>query len=81
MDYEINDRLQVRSGVQGGKPIIKGTRLDVETVVSHLLAGDTEEDILEAFPFISSEDVKACREFALKMSGLKYSVIEFKNVR
>ncbi len=81
MDYEINDRLEVRSGVQGGKPIIKGTRLDAETVVSHLLAGDTDADILQAFPFISEKDIQACKEFALKMSSLKYSVVEFKNAK
>ncbi len=35
MDYEIAERLEVRSEVQGGKPIIKGTRLDVETIISY----------------------------------------------
>jgi uncharacterized protein (DUF433 family) len=79
MDYEINDRPVVRSGVQEGRPIIKGKRLDVETVVSHLLAGDTEADILEAFPFITVEDINACRKFALKMSSIEYSIVEFKN--
>jgi len=81
MDYQINERIEVREGVMGGKPVIKGTRLDVETVVSFLLAGDTEKDILEAYPFITVEDIKACREFASKMSGLQYSVVELKNVQ
>lgn len=81
MNYEINDRLEVRSDVQSGRPVIKGTRLDVETVVSHLLAGDTEADILEAFPFITAEDINACKDFALKMSSLEYSIVDFKNVR
>ena len=79
MDYQINDRLEVRSDVQGGKPVIRGTRLDVETIVSHLLAGDTETEILDAFPFITAEDINACKEFALKMSSLKYSIVDFKN--
>jgi len=79
MDYRINDRLEVRSDVQGGKPVIRGTRLDVETIVSHLLAGDTETEILDAFPFITAEDINACKEFALKMSSLKYSIVDFKN--
>lgn len=79
MEYQINEHIEVHSGIMGGKPIIKGTRLDVETVISHLLAGDTEQDILEAFPFITPEDIRACRDFGSKMAGLKYSVIEFKN--
>jgi len=81
MDYRINDRLEVRSDVQGGKPVIRGTRLDVETIVSHLLAGDTETEILDAFPFITAEDINACKEFALKMSSLKYSIVDFKNAK
>ncbi|MDQ3847219.1 MAG: DUF433 domain-containing protein [Bacteroidota bacterium] len=80
MDYQINDHIEVRSGVMGGKPVIKGKRSEVETVVSHLLAGDTVNDILEAFPFITVEDIESCREFAIKMSGLHYSVIDLKNV-
>ena len=81
MDYQINDWIEVRSGVMGGKPVIKGTRLDVETVISHLLAGDTENDVLAAFPFLSIESIKACRDFGMKMSGLKYSVVELKNIK
>jgi len=81
MDYQINDRLEVRSDVQGGKPVIRGTRLDVETIVSHLLAGDTETEILDAFPFITAEDINACKDFALKMSSLEYSIIDFKNAK
>lgn len=76
MGYEINERIEVHSGVQEGRPIIKETRLDVETVVSHLLAGDTEADILEAFPFITVEDINACEEFARKMTSLEYSIVE-----
>ncbi len=79
MDYRINDHIEVRSDVQGGKPVIKGTRLDVETVVSHLLAGDSEKDILEAFPFITSADIEACRAFASRMAGLHYSVVALKD--
>ncbi len=81
MDYQINDRIEVRSEIMGGKPVIIGTRLDVETVVSHILAGDTEKDIREAFPFITAEDIEACREFASKMAGLKYSITELKSIQ
>lgn len=79
MDYQINEWIEVRSDTMGGKPVIKGTRLDVETVISHLLAGDTEEDIIASFPSLTAESIKACKDFGMKMSGLKYSVVEFKN--
>ena len=81
MNFQINDRIEVKEGVLGGKPVIAGTRLDVETVVSHLLAGDSDADILEAFPFIKLEDVQACRDFVSKMAGLKYSIVELKRAQ
>lgn len=81
MDYEINEWIEVRSDVMGGKPVLKGTRLDVETVISHLLAGDTEEDILAAFPSLTVEGINACRDFGMKMSGMKYSVVDLKNAK
>ena len=81
MDYQINEWIEVRSDVMGGKPVLKGTRLDVETVISHLLAGDTEEDILAAFPSLTVERINACRDFGMKMSGMKYSVVDLKNAK
>lgn len=81
MDYQINEWIEVRSEVMGGKPVIKGTRLDVETVIGHLLAGDTESDVLKAFPSLTLESIKACRDFGIKMSGLKYSVVDLKNAK
>ncbi len=81
MDYQINEWIEVRSNVMGGKPVLKGTRLDVETVISHLLAGDTEEDILAAFPSLTVESINACRDFGMKMSGMKYSVVDLKNAK
>ncbi len=61
--------------------MLKGTRLDVETVISHLLAGDSEEDIIAAFPSLTIEFINACRNFGMKMSGMKYSVVDLKNAK
>lgn len=60
-------------GVMGGKPCIKGTRLPVEHVLSYLGAGDTIEDVLNSYPFVTREDVLAALTFAadyLKSDGL-----------
>lgn len=81
MDYVINEWIEVRTDVMGGMPVLKGTRLDVETVIGYLLAGDAEEDIIAAFPSFNTENIKACKNFGIKMSGLKYSVVELKNVK
>ncbi len=50
--------------VCSGRPTLDGTRLTVQTVLSHLLAGDIENDILEAFPTLKVEDIETIKEFA-----------------
>ena len=42
-----------------GKPIIKGTRVSVELVLDLLESGWTEDQILEAYPFLSPASLKA----------------------
>jgi len=42
-----------------GKPTIKGTRISVELLLELFSAGWTEEQILESYPTISSESIRA----------------------
>ncbi len=43
-----------------GKPVVKGTRFAVEFIVDLLAAGRTEAEILEDYPGLTREDVRAC---------------------
>ncbi|MBA3632137.1 MAG: DUF433 domain-containing protein [Acidobacteria bacterium] len=45
--------------ILAGKPVIKGTRISVELILELLSNGWTEEMILESYPKLSAEDVKA----------------------
>ena len=47
-----------------GKPVIKGTRISVESLLEKLSEGETEQDILMAHPHITKEDIKAAIAFA-----------------
>jgi uncharacterized protein (DUF433 family) len=47
-----------------GKPVIKGTRLAVEFIVGLLAEGWSEQDILDNYPGLTSEDIKACLGYA-----------------
>ena len=47
-----------------GKPVIKGTRISVESLLEKLAAGETEDQILEAHPRLSKEHIKAALAFA-----------------
>lgn len=50
-----------------GKPIIAGTRITVEAILEKLAAGETVEQILEAYPRLTREGVKAALAFAAEV--------------
>jgi len=49
-----------------GKPVIKGTRITVESLLERLAAGETEAQILEANPRLSTADIRAALRFAVQ---------------
>lgn len=50
--------------VMGGKPCIKGTRVTVGTIVGQLGSGTSRERLLELYPYITSEAIDACLQYA-----------------
>lgn len=58
------ERIVVESNVLAGKPVIKGTRLSVEFVVDLLAEGWSESDILQNYPGLTREDIRACLAYA-----------------
>jgi len=42
-----------------GKPVIKGTRLPVELIVEKLAAGETVPELLDDYPFLKEDDIRA----------------------
>lgn len=49
---------------RSGQPCIRNLRITVYDVLSYLAAGDSEEEILENFPMLTQEDIKACLAYA-----------------
>ncbi len=66
---ELLDRITVDTKIFGGKPIIRGRRLAVEHVVEMLAAGDTPETILEGYPWLERDDIRACLAYAHRLVG------------
>ncbi len=54
------ERISVDPNICFGKPCIKGTRIWVALILDFLAAGNTFEEILEAYPYLSQEDILAC---------------------
>ena len=62
MDYQ---QYIVRDpNVCGGEPVIKGTRVTVRTILASLAEGAKAEEILEDFPTLKEEDIRAVIAFA-----------------
>lgn len=52
--------------VMMGKPVIAGTRITVELILEKLAAGETVEQIIEAHPRLTKEEVRAALAFAVE---------------
>lgn len=57
-------RITADPAVMMGKPCIKGTRITVELILRKLGAGRSFPDILEAYPQLSEDDLRAALAFA-----------------
>jgi uncharacterized protein (DUF433 family) len=64
---EALDRISIDPGVMLGQPVVKGTRLPVYAIVEAIAAGDTREHLLEAFPFLTAEDIEQALHFAARV--------------
>jgi uncharacterized protein (DUF433 family) len=57
-------RIEINPDVMGGKPVIRGTRVPVETILRKLGAGDLPEQILADHPRLTLDDIRAAQSFA-----------------
>ena len=71
----MNPRIVSDPTICGGEPSIKGTRVPVHVILSHLAAGEDYETILKQFPRINKEDIHACLEYASFLATEKTVVV------
>jgi len=62
MDWR--SRITIEPGKRFGKPCIRGLRITVSDVLEYLASGMTEQQILQDFPDLTREDIRACLAFA-----------------
>jgi uncharacterized protein (DUF433 family) len=58
------DRITVEPDKMGGVPCIRGLRVPVATVVGMVAEGMTNEEILEAYPYLERDDIRQALEYA-----------------
>ncbi len=68
------DRIERNPKVMMGKPVIKGTRIPVELILRKLSEGATLEELLDAYPHLSREDIQAALAYAAETLALEETV-------
>ena len=71
----MSERITISPDICNGKPVIRGTRITVQTVLEFLAAGDSADEVLEEYPALKRKDVKACLDYASKLMANHYSVV------
>ncbi len=56
--------ITIEPGKCGGRPCIRGMRITVYDILGYLAAGMTKDEILDDFPFLSSDDIQASLQYA-----------------
>ncbi len=71
MTNPLLDRVTLNPGILFGKPSIRNMRYPVEMILDLLGAGMTEEELLEDYPDLEKEDIRACLVFAARLMSVK----------
>ena len=65
---ELLKRISVDPNVCFGRPCIRGTRIWVSLIVDNLAAGTKESEILDAYPQLQTDDIRAALAYAAEMT-------------
>ena len=69
-------RITIDPQVCNGKPVVRGMRITVKTILDFLAAGETIENLLQAYPYLEREDVFACIHYASLAVDMDKSVFK-----
>jgi uncharacterized protein (DUF433 family) len=67
-------RITIDDAKLNGKPAIRGKRISVQTILEFLSAGDSAEEILEQYPSLELDDIKACLQFSAELMKNHYVI-------
>lgn len=58
------ERIEINPKIMLGKPVIRGTRITVELILRKLAEGADLQMLLEAYPHLTDQDIRAAIEYA-----------------
>lgn len=68
------ERITIDENICNGKPVIRGKRIAVQTILEFLSAGESIEEILTQYPDLEREDITASLEFAAALMNRNYVI-------
>lgn len=68
-----NPRITIDPNICHGKPCIRGLRYPVTMILELLAAGMSHAEILADYPDLEEEDIRACLQYAARLSDVKTS--------
>jgi len=75
MRTEINDYIVVDSNICHGQPTFKGTRVMVSIVLEMLEDGADAKEIIEAYPSLTKNHIKAALNFAAQLTERSFELV------
>lgn len=76
MTIHWQDFIEERKDVMLGKPVFKGTRLTVQHVLEELGAGMSFDDLLDNYPTLKPEHIRAALQYAAAVVGMDQSIYD-----
>ena len=61
---DLTSRITIEPDKRGGKPCVRGLRITVYDVLDYMASGMSNEEILEDFPDLEADDLRAVLQFA-----------------
>ncbi len=58
------NRITINPDICNGKPTVRGMRISVKTILEYLAAGESVENILNAYPVLEKDDISAALQYA-----------------
>ena len=65
-DEQLLQRIVLNPKIMVGKPVVRGTRLTVDFILNLLAHGAAEQEIIDEYKGITTDDIRACILFATK---------------
>jgi uncharacterized protein (DUF433 family) len=80
LEYDINSRIEINPNIYHGNPVIKNTRVLVSNILADLATGSTYQEIIQNYPNIKEEDIKAVLDFSSELTQFETIPYETKTI-